>query len=74
MKPIEFNKDYYIDGDRVIFTPEFHINRGSCCGNGCRHCPYEPRATHGNTILNPTYDNRNTERPDSGSEAPVLPA
>ncbi|MES2853673.1 MAG: DUF5522 domain-containing protein, partial [Bacteroidota bacterium] len=18
----------------------FHLKRGNCCGNGCRHCPY----------------------------------
>lgn len=46
---------YYFDGDRVIFTSAFHIERGSCCGNGCRHCPYEPRATRGNIILQPQY-------------------
>jgi iron complex transport system substrate-binding protein len=23
-----------------VFTAEFHLSRGYCCGNGCRHCPY----------------------------------
>jgi hypothetical protein len=33
--------DYYIteEGYRV-FTEKFHLRRGYCCQNGCRHCPY----------------------------------
>ena len=42
---------YYMEGERIIFTEEFHINRGSCCGNGCRHCPYEPKSIKNNTTL-----------------------
>jgi hypothetical protein len=25
----------------MVFTAQFHRRRGFCCGNGCRHCPYE---------------------------------
>jgi biotin synthase-like enzyme len=35
--------DYYKEGDRVVFTALFHSKRGFCCGNSCRHCPYEPK-------------------------------
>lgn len=45
--------DYYTEGDRVIFTAEFHINRGICCGNYCRHYPYEPKYKKNNKILKP---------------------
>jgi hypothetical protein len=48
---LEKYKDYYLDKDRVIFTAAFHINRGSCCGNGCRHCPYTKPHKRGNTKL-----------------------
>lgn len=24
----------------TVFTEEFLLKRRSCCGNGCRHCPY----------------------------------
>ncbi|KXJ16662.1 uncharacterized protein C1orf53 [Exaiptasia diaphana] len=24
----------------AVFTEIFHKQRNSCCGNGCRHCPY----------------------------------
>jgi 2-iminoacetate synthase ThiH len=36
------NIDYYRNesGD-VVFTKTFHLKRGRCCGNGCRHCPWK---------------------------------
>jgi len=44
---------YYIEDSRVVFTEEYHLNRGHCCGsiNGCRHCPYEPKGQKGNTTI-----------------------
>lgn len=24
----------------MVFTEWYHLKRGDCCGNGCRHCPY----------------------------------
>ena len=38
---------YYIEGERVIFTPLFHFQRGQCCGSYCRHCPFTPKHKHG---------------------------
>jgi hypothetical protein len=32
--------DYYIDTCRWVFTAVYHLKRGDCCENGCRHCPY----------------------------------
>ena len=32
--------DYYMDGEFMVLTAHFLKNRGYCCGNGCRHCPY----------------------------------
>jgi hypothetical protein len=32
--------DYYIVQGKVIFTAAYHLKRGYCCKNGCRHCPY----------------------------------
>ena len=23
-----------------VMTAAYHAERGTCCGNGCRHCPY----------------------------------
>jgi len=38
---------YYMEGERVIFMALFHLERGQCCGNGCRHCPYHPKHKKG---------------------------
>ena len=45
-------EDYYLtkDGYRVM-TGSYLARRGYCCGNGCRHCPYDPRAQKGNRTL-----------------------
>ena len=41
-------QDFYHDElGRVVFTAAYHGRRGSCCGSGCRHCPY-PDAEPGN--------------------------
>lgn len=35
------SEDYYfIDGGYIVFTKEYHLKRGFCCKNGCRHCPW----------------------------------
>lgn len=37
------SSDYYYDNDgRMVMTESYHKKRGSCCGNGCLHCPYNP--------------------------------
>jgi hypothetical protein len=33
-------EDYYFEGPNLVFTAAYHLKRGSCCGSGCRHCPY----------------------------------
>lgn len=33
-------RDYYVEEGLVVFTAQYHLRRGSCCGSGCRHCPY----------------------------------
>jgi hypothetical protein len=32
--------DYYFENGLMVFTKEYHLKRGYCCKNGCRHCPY----------------------------------
>jgi len=45
--------DFYYDSEgRRVMTESYHKRRGSCCGNGCRHCPYEPRHEKGAKTLN----------------------
>ena len=40
-------EDFYREGAAVVFTARYHLRRGYCCGNGCRHCPYGDRAGEG---------------------------
>lgn len=37
----EMEPDFYFDTNGLmVFTKSYHLKRGYCCGNGCRHCPY----------------------------------
>ena len=38
-------EDYYVNAKGlVVFTSEYLLERGYCCGNGCQHCPYNYEA------------------------------
>ncbi len=39
--PLVEGEDYYIENGFYVFTAKYLLNRGYCCGNGCRHCPYQ---------------------------------
>jgi hypothetical protein len=41
LEPDDF---YWSPEGYMIFTEKYHLKRGACCGNGCRHCPYEHKA------------------------------
>ena len=43
---------YYLENGKIIFTEQYHIDRGFCCGNGCRHCPFQPKHIKGNKDIN----------------------
>ncbi len=34
-------EDYYFENGLMVFTERYHLKRGWCCGNNCRHCPYD---------------------------------
>lgn len=41
-KPLKKGEDYYInEAGFYVFTAKYLLERGYCCGNGCKHCPYE---------------------------------
>jgi len=42
---------YYLENGKVVFTELYHKERGSCCGNNCRHCPYDPKNKKGEQKL-----------------------
>lgn len=42
MKQLVEGEDYYFNEDGyVVLTEKYHLKKGNCCGNGCKHCPYE---------------------------------
>jgi hypothetical protein len=37
----EEGEDYYYNADGlIVLTEKYHLQRGYCCGNRCKHCPY----------------------------------
>jgi len=56
-----------MEGERVIFTTLFHIQRGQCCGNGCRHCPYEPKYKKGRVVMSEEFSKFNNTK-ENGSK------
>ena len=40
-KDLVENVHYYLENGKVVFTAQYHLERGKCCKNKCRHCPYE---------------------------------
>ena len=34
-------QDFYYENGYKVITEKYHLNRGYCCKNSCRHCPYE---------------------------------
>lgn len=40
-KDLVENEDFYFtEQGYKVFTEKYHLKRGYCCQNGCRHCPY----------------------------------
>jgi hypothetical protein len=40
-KLIEGEDFYYSEEGYIVLTEKYHLEKGYCCGNGCRHCPYD---------------------------------
>lgn len=41
MKELIEGIDYYInERGLIVLTEQYHLDKGYCCGNGCKHCPY----------------------------------
>jgi len=43
--------DYYLEKGQIIMTESYLEKKGSCCGSGCRHCPFWPQHTKGSVDL-----------------------
>ena len=42
------NFDFYIEDGKYVFTEQYHMKRGICCGSGCKHCAFDPVHIKGN--------------------------
>jgi len=59
------NEFYYTDKNgMLVFTEKYHLERGYCCHNGCRHCPY------GSSTV-PSDKPINEDKQDRGGDDPV---
>ena len=34
--------DFYWENGKMVMSEQYHLKRGYCCGNGCKHCAYWP--------------------------------
>jgi len=69
MRPIDFlhtaavreGRQTYVDPETgyKVFTEVAHLERGYCCGSGCRHCPYR-RSDVGAGTIAPRFRARST--------------
>ena len=32
---------YYNENGLMVMTESYHLRRGYCCNNNCKHCPYK---------------------------------
>lgn len=37
---VEGEDYYYNEQGYIVLTQKYHLQKGFCCGNGCKHCPY----------------------------------
>lgn len=41
-EPLVEGRDYVLENGLLVFTRDYLLRRGHCCGSGCRNCPYPP--------------------------------
>lgn len=51
--------DYIMNSDGYrVMTEYYLVKRGYCCSNGCKNCPYSPKAVKGNRKLRADLQNK----------------
>jgi hypothetical protein len=40
-KLIEGTDFYYNEQGFIVLTELYHLQKGFCCGNACKHCPFD---------------------------------
>jgi len=38
---IENNHYYFNEEGLIVLTEQYHMEKGTCCGIECKHCPYK---------------------------------
>lgn len=42
MNTLTEGEDFYFNEDGfMVLTEKYLLQKGNCCGNGCKHCPYD---------------------------------
>ena len=41
--PLQPGDFYHTPEGYLVFTAQYHLRRGFCCGSGCRHCPWRAK-------------------------------
>ncbi|NDD67009.1 hypothetical protein EBZ35_05105 [bacterium] len=59
--PLSPDDSYHLPDGRMVMTAAYHIKRGFCCHQHCRHCPY-PLPPHG-TIWDASPRDRLPDKP-----------
>ena len=36
-------EDFYWENGKLVLTEHYHLRRGKCCDNDCKHCPYNKK-------------------------------
>jgi len=44
--PLVEGLDFYFENGLMVLTRRYLMNRGFCCENQCRHCPYDDNGFH----------------------------
>ena len=52
-KKIKLDQSLYYINEKglLVFTEEYHLQRGHCCGKTCLHCPFDPVGIKGNKTI-----------------------
>ncbi|MBP8792428.1 MAG: hypothetical protein KBE41_11575 [Lutibacter sp.] len=40
LAPLRDGDFYFNEQGYRVFTEQYHLKRGYCCKNGCKHCPF----------------------------------
>lgn len=54
--------DYYFNEQGLmVFTAAYHLKRGTCCKNECKHCPWNYGRNNGQNSPIPSINKANTK-------------